>query len=126
MKILVAGFFGAVFCVGLYFFLSLWHEASTPPPPPQQAVEDQKTLEERCLDEDARQGVKRFYENYAIDPESVRFRNWRIHREHWGCRFYVVFEVNAKNTFGGYTGWQTDELKVRYEGNEVFFHRPER
>lgn len=82
-----------------------------------------QTAEERCSRWDAEWGVKQYYKKHAIDPESVQFRNWRVARvEGEGCSFYVQFEVNAKNTFGGYTGWKSNDLTVRYEGNDVYVY----
>jgi hypothetical protein len=51
------------------------------------------------------------------DPDSARFRNFRMNAEGDFC-----VEVNARNEYGGYTGFQTWRGKLRE--NKIKLHAP--
>ena len=55
--------------------------------------------------------AKRMIGEKTTDPEAVRFRNVRIGRDGWICG-----EFNAKNAFGGYTGYR--RFVVMGEGDD--------
>jgi hypothetical protein len=65
--------------------------------------------------------IKDFMQTWLIDPESARYSNWRGPIQGWTggaivqdqFGWLVCVDVNAKNTFGGYTGVQTHSLLIR-------------
>jgi hypothetical protein len=65
--------------------------------------------------------AKSFYASTLKDPDSVQYRGIAAPRQFWiGDRFtgakygyMVCVTLNAKNSYGGYVGFQTDGLMVR-------------
>lgn len=69
--------------------------------------------------------IKRYYEYRLKDPASAQYRDWSKPVKYWfGTRgtstfgYLVCVAVNAKNSLGGYTGFQTDGFLLR-NGNVV-------
>ena len=72
--------------------------------------------------------VQAYLQNYPWkDPESVRFQNVRLQtcQSHWKglangggylIGWEIDFDVNAKNSYGGYTGFQLHSLILTADG----------
>lgn len=64
--------------------------------------------------------AKAFFETYLKDSESARYKftplskGWMFSNRFEGSIFYAGYileaQVNAKNSYGGYTGWSTYRL----------------
>jgi hypothetical protein len=65
-------------------------------------------------------------EGVLKDPESARYRNFTEPQEYWiktadgdyWTGHAVYFQVNAKNSYGGYTGWT--QYLAGFSGNELW------
>lgn len=75
------------------------------------------TLAERDIAE-----VKRVFLEDALDASSIKFRNLK-HREISPGERMVCGEVNGKNRFGGYTGYQ--QIHGQIVGGETRISLPE-
>jgi hypothetical protein len=70
--------------------------------------------------------VKNYYYTALKDPDSARFKNISIPKKYWlgdrftGAKFgyLVAVTINAKNSYGAYTGYETHALLLR-NGNVI-------
>lgn len=89
---------------------------TTPPTPEQIANADYGEFPENHEDV-----VKRYYKNHLKDPDSALYQvisrpkkmmlGSRLETPRYG--FLVCTTLNAKNSYGAYTGYQTDALLIR-------------
>ena len=67
---------------------------------------------------DFRADVKQYMASQLKDPDSAIYKNWHLFKAYIGSNppkygYYIVVLINAKNSFGGYTGFE----------HHFFFHR---
>lgn len=84
--------------------------------------------------------AKRHFAQVLLDPDSARYgtfsrpRKFLTVSERWGARagtydftyhtsYFSCVNINAKNTYGGYTGWQTH--LVKFKNGSVVLSRPD-
>jgi hypothetical protein len=69
---------------------------------------------------EAEAAIKRFHAAYLKDPGAAQYRGWSQPVKYWfGTRdastygYLVCVSINGKNSFGAYTGFQTDGFLLR-------------
>ncbi len=75
-------------------------------------------------------GVSYYVQNVGLkDPGSAQVRNIQIVRRHGQANIHgniygwlVTFELNAKNSFGGYVGFRKREIIMLDGGSRVWFN----
>lgn len=75
-------------------------------------------------------GVQYFVQHYGLkDPDSAQIRNIQIVRRYGQANIHgtiygwlVTFELNAKNSFGAYTGYHKKEVIMLDGGTRVWFN----
>jgi hypothetical protein len=98
---------------------------------PRQSSVVQAADEGRCGPEptqaELEDVVRRFAASELKDPESARWRNLRaVRRGQWRANgntmygWFVMFELNGKNSFGGYTGFTSEVVLLEPSG--TFWH----
>jgi hypothetical protein len=95
----------------------------------QITAENRDRCGPRPTDAEAAQAVSIYTSNFLKDPFSAQVRNisilepagWQVRGalysgEHNAYGWKIYFEVNAKNSYGGYVGWEPKRLLRTPEG----------
>ncbi len=81
-------------------------------------LEEAKTKDYGTYPKNYKQLIKSYYENVLKDPYSVKYKEITkpkktanaITGEYY---YFVCATINAKNSYGGYTGWTTDTFNIK-------------
>jgi len=92
--------------------------------PPTQAIMDAADYGTTPSDDEVKKLINVYLENTLKDFESARIRNIKKEKGHhnhsivgkgstYTFGWYVSFEVNAKNSYGGYVGYKNYFILIR-------------